>query len=64
MKYVINLNNSKLVYDMRVNDSLTIEADEYVKDKDFVTFWKDGKAVLDIKLSEVYYIKLDGTSGN
>lgn len=49
---------------MRVNDSLTIEADEYVKDKDFVTFWKDGKAVLDIKLSEVYYIKLDGTSGN
>ena len=64
MKYIIHLNSGKLVYEQRVHDSLTIEADIYEKDSNFVTFWKDGKIVLDVKISEIYYIKLDGTLSN
>ena len=56
MKYVIHLNSDN---EQRVNDFLTIEADEYIKSDNFITFWKNSKIVLDIKASAVYYIKAE-----
>lgn len=46
-----------LVYLKGKVDALSIDADQYVKGDDFVTFWSDSEMVLDVKVEEISYIK-------